>query len=252
MKTTIQIHPKYAHLSSFLTSLPERFEAEGQYIYGGKRNLIKCFQAPDGTAINVKRYAIPNLFNDFIYSWGLRAAKGKRAYDYAERLNALGIPTPEPIAYIEQRALGCIRHSYFISPQCSYPHRLYEMGNASPADYEPMAEALARFAAQMHHAGVLHLDFSPGNILWDKDEAGYHFMIVDINRMHFGDVSLEMGCRSFRRLWGPKRFFSLLARHYAAYRGADAAQVEQLVLSARARFWKHYGKSHPIEYDLEL
>ena len=44
------------------------------------------------------------------------------------------------------------------------------------------------YTAVMHEREVLHLDYSPGNILWDKDDEGYHFTVVDINRMRFGKV----------------------------------------------------------------
>lgn len=47
--------------------------------------------------------------------------------------------------------------------------------------------AFAEFTARLHEAGILHLDYSPGNILYDKIGEEYHFSLVDINRMHFGE-----------------------------------------------------------------
>lgn len=44
--------------------------------------------------------------------------------------------------------------------------------------------AFAEFTARLHEAGILHLDYSPGNILYDKIGEEYHFSLVDINRMH--------------------------------------------------------------------
>jgi len=40
MKRTIEINPKYEHLRSFISQLPERMDAEGIYLYGGRRNLM--------------------------------------------------------------------------------------------------------------------------------------------------------------------------------------------------------------------
>lgn len=248
----ITVNPKYEYLRHFLEALPDRFETEGNYIYGGKRNLIKSFLTPDGIEVNVKRYHEPNCINLLVYSSGLRSPKGIRAYKFAGVLNAKGISTPEPIAYLEKRKGGLLGQSFFISKQCSYSHLLYEMGDALPNVYEPMADALAHFTAHMHEQEVLHLDFSPGNILWDKEGDDYHFSIVDINRMRFGPVSLRSGCKSFVRLWGPKRFIQLLVRRYAELRAFDADKAESVAMKARRKFWKHYMQKREIEFKLEL
>lgn len=252
MKRTIKINEKYKSLNDYISSLPDRFEQEGTYIYGGRRNLIKCFEAPDGTQLNVKRYHEPHGPNLLIYSWGLRTPKGARAYRYAGILAEKGIDTPEAVAYIEERSCSLLGLSYLVSLQIPYPHRLYEMGDAPAEVYEPMAHALATFTAHMHEQQVLHLDFSPGNILWDKDSEGYHFMVVDINRMYFGPVSLRRGCSSFARLWGPKRFIQLLVRDYADQRHLDADEAERVALEARRKFWTHYQKKREMEFRLEL
>lgn len=246
------LNPKYEHLRTFIGQIPDVFEQEGTYIYGGRRNLIKSFHAPDGTILNVKRFQQPRLFNRLVYSLGLRRPKGLRAWLYPQRLQERGIETPEPVAYIEERRCGLLGLSFFISIQCPYERRLYEFGDALPGTYEEMAEALGGLAARMHNAGVLHRDFSPGNVLWMRDEAGFHFSLVDINRMRFGAVSCRMGCRNFSRLWGPLRFFQLMARAYARQRGFDEQQCEQWVLSERAAFWRKYVRKHGEKFRLEL
>lgn len=253
MSFNITLPSKYERWRDFLLAIPGRMDNEGTWIYGGRRNLIKSFVAPDGTVLVVKRYHKPKGLNLLVYSWGIRKPKGVRAYRYAALLNERGIETPEPVAYIENRECGFLLDSYLITLQCPYPHRLYEIGDATPEVYEPMAKALADFTAHMHEEGILHLDFSPGNILWDKDENGqYYFSLVDINRMHFGTISLETGCKSFARLWGPKAFFVLLAQEYAKDRGCSSDEAVEITLNARAKFWTRYQRHHKIEYRLEL
>ncbi len=247
-----RLNPKYEHLRSFICQLPDKMDTEGVYIYGGRRNLIKRFDAPDGTSLNVKRYKKPSFPSNIIYSTGIRKPKGERAFLYPTLLIEKGIETPEAVAYIEDRVMGLLRHSWFISIQCPYTHRLYEMGDATEEVYAPLAAALAEYCAHMHEEGVLHLDFSPGNVLWEKDSEGYHFSIVDINRMYFGKVSMEQGCRSFARLWGPKRFLQLLVRGYARLRSFDTQQAEDILMEERKRFWKRYQKKREMEFQLEL
>ena len=249
----VRINPKYEELREFILLLPTRMDTEGTYIYGGRRNLIKSFAVPHGPVLNVKRYHIPHGPNRLIYSWGLRIPKGLRAWRYPAVLKAKGISTPEAVAYLEERKCGLLGQSYFVSIQSPYSHRLYELAEAQPELYEPLARALARFTAHMHDEGVLHCDYSPGNILWDTDEAGHFvFTIVDINRMHFGQVNMKAGCRNFRRLWGPKAFFSILAREYAVARGFQPDECEKLVMDYRKRFWTHYSRHHVISFPLDL
>lgn len=253
MAINIAIADKYKDLQDFLLAIPPRMDSEGTWIYGHKRNLIKSFVAPDGTTLVVKRYHKPKGINLIVYSWGIRKPKGERAYRYASILNSRGVDTPEPVAYIEHRRCGFLLDSYLVTLQCPYPHRLYDMGDAKPEVYEPMAKALAAFTANMHDEGILHLDFSPGNILWEETEKGeYHFSLVDINRMRFGNVSMKAGCENFSRLWGPKAFIVLLTEEYARLRGFDIEKSVAIALTARRRFWKRHLKHNTVPFKVEL
>ena len=88
--------------------------------------------------------------------------------------------------------------------------------------------AFAEFTARLHEAGILHLDYSPGNILYDKIGEEYHFSLVDINRMHFGEVDIKKGCANFARLWGQTPFFILLGKEYAVREGWMKKNVMRL------------------------
>ena len=252
MHIITKIAPRYAHLETFAASMPQIFEHEGEVIYRG-RNLIKTMTAPDGTLVNVKRYHQPSGPNRLIYSWGLRESKGSRAFRYPAILAAKDIGTPDAIALVEERnSLGLLGYSYLITVHSPYPYTLYAMGDAKEGEYEALAEALGRFAAHLHEQEVLHKDFTPGNILWSHDADGYHFALVDINRMAFGPVSSKTGLATLCRLWGPKAFVRLTAESYAQARGYDVATAVQYVMERRARFWRRYGKKHTIKFKLEL
>lgn len=249
----IILNPKYEALRTYIESLPQIMDSDGTYIYGGKRNLIKLFIAPDGTRLNVKRFKKPIFPNNIIYSTGIRKPKGLRAYFYSQKLQDKGFETPESVAYIEFRnSMGIIGYSYYISLQCPYGHMLYEIGNAEEGTYEQLAKEIAGLAAKMHEAKVLHKDFTPGNILWEIINGKYHFSVVDINRMHFGYVSMKAGCLSFARLWGPKRFVSIIVREYARLRGFDADECEVITMKERSAFWKRYMEKKQPAFKLEL
>lgn len=252
MKRKVIVNPEFESMREYVDSIPRIFETEGETIYL-KRNHIKVMTAPDGTKVNVKRYRVPNGVNRYVYSLGIRKPKGLRAYLYPRRMLDRGIETPEPIAYIEERSNGLLGYCYFISVQSTYAHTMYELGDAKDGEYEDMARAFGKFTARMHDRQVLHLDYSPGNILFDREPDGtYRFSLVDTNRMYFGPVDMKRGVSAFRRLWGPKRFFVMAVREYAETRGFDTDPAEAYALRVRSDFWKRYRRKHKVEFDLEL
>lgn len=252
MSLRITINPKYEYLREFINNIPSVFEQKGSEIYH-LRNVIKVLKTPDGKKVNVKRYHIPHGPNRLIYSYGLRKPKGQRAFSYAPRLLEKGILTPEPVALIEERnAIGLLGYSYFISEQMDWGHTYYDFGNAKAGEYEEAAIALARYAANMHGKDVLHKDFTPGNILWKKDNDGYHLAIVDINRMYFRPVDIKQGLLNLKKFWGPKAFTEILVREYASCRHFNTDAALAIVMPARAKFWLHYQKKHDVPFKLEL
>ncbi|MGI6243731.1 MAG: lipopolysaccharide kinase InaA family protein [Prevotella sp.] len=250
MKITIK--PEYEHLRAYIEDIPHGFNHRGKEIYN-LRNIIKVMEAPDGQPLNVKQYHIPQGPNRLIYSWGIRKPKAQRAFEYSTILLSKGICTPKAIALIEERnALGLLRYTYFISEQISWGHTFYEFGNAQAGEYEEAARALARYAAYMHGQNVMHKDFTPGNILWKKDGEGYHFCLVDINRMHFGEVNIKMGLLNLIKFWGPKAFTEILISEYAKLRNEDPDKALAIAMPARAKFWRRYQRKHEIPFKLEL
>lgn len=239
--------PKYLSLKSFIEEIPTIFEKSGKVIYTG-RNLIKTFEIGD-LVVNVKRYAVPIFINKLAYSF-FRIPKGLRAYRYPQILLEKGVSTPEPIAYIEERKFGLIHYSYFISVQSDYSSFLYKIGDCEVDEIRELTKALALFTSDMHKKGIYHKDYSPGNILCGKKNGLYDFTLVDINRMKFGEVSLDEGCANFARLWGQPSFFKYLAEVYAKDQGADIEYCVERVMYHREKFWKAFSKRKKIEYKL--
>lgn len=245
----ILLNPKFEYLRTFVENIDTIFFTTGTIIHQG-RNTVKVFDI-DGTLINVKSYAIPNILNRFIYRW-IRKTKGNRAYNHQQILQKYGFESPERIAYIEFRSFWSIGRTYFISLQCPYQRNFYEFGNAKETQYIEPIKAFAKYIATLHKANILHKDLSPGNILFEKIEDVYHFSLIDTNRMEFCPINIPKGCKNMARLWGPKSMFILLGKEYARYREADSQECIQLILSARKRFWSRFRKRHTIKYQLEL
>ena len=102
---------------------------------------------------------------------------------------------------------------YWISPilfPCNVRFRVCSgefSDNSDISGREDILQALGVYVAELHQAGILHLDLSIGNILFEKDETGIHFCLIDINRMKFQSVDQVMGCKNFERLRGNADFF---------------------------------------------
>lgn len=236
----ICLNPKYEHLRPWLEQLPRQFDSLGCVIYQ-QRNTIRQIEV-EGLSLTVKRYCKPHLLNRIVYST-IRRPKGVRAYRNAERLTRLGIATPEPVAYIIP-GTGLIGESYLVTLTSPLTHTMYDMRDGRTEGREQLLRELGRFTARMHSAGVLHLDYSPGNILYECTDGQYRFEIVDINRMRFGRVSEQQGCENFARLWGRRSAFHCLAEGYAAELGLDAEQCYSAMLRGRERFWRHRSTEH--------
>ncbi len=244
----IILNPKYENLRPFLTHIDEHF-ATGREIHRG-RNVLRVVDGPD-FPLNVKRYRIPTLPGRIVHTF-LRPTKGRRAYYNPLKLRERGIESPEPVAYLAHKRYGLISTTYFVSRQCPYRRTFYEFANADADVNADIIRAFARFMARAHIEGILHRDLSPGNILFDRVGDTWHFSLVDTNRMHFGPVGVLQGCANFARLWGPKRFFEILAQEYAAARKADPVLCRAAILTARERYWRRYIRHHHVDYDLEF
>ena len=226
----IVINPLYKEFQTFIATLPEVFEQEGEIIFQG-RNVLKRFQIK-GISFIVKRFKRPNWINRFIYV-SFRSSKATRSYLNGLRLVEFGINTPYPVAYIEEYYWG-LSYSYYITLEekgmkeircfCS------GFGNGEPVG---VLEAFGKFTADMHKKGVLHKDYSPGNILFAYRNGEIYFSLVDINRMKFGVISEEEGYKSLNRLWFDDNGYKRVALAYAKEAGYNMEHAWE-----RIRFYK--------------
>jgi len=208
----IVINPVYKNLESFVSNIPELFDQEGELVYIA-RNQLKHFNV-EGYDVIVKRYREPHLVNRIAYTY-FRPSKAKRAYEYAFKLLKLGVDSPAPIAYIEQYKSGLLTYGYFVS--------VYEKNYSVIRDFmsgiqtdELLLKALSLYIADLHAKGILHLDMSPGNILYLKEADNYHFTLIDINRMQFlPSVSTIKRYKSFKRLAENESVLTIIAKLYA-------------------------------------
>lgn len=212
----IVISEKYERLRKFIEQIPTLFTSEGTTLHDG-RNIIKLIDC-QGERYVVKCYKTPNPFNRIIYSC-MRQTKAHRAYRHAQYMTAMGVDTPEEVAYIETRRHTLIDKTYFISRYSDYTP-LTEVTSQFPnGDSRQILSAFADFAASLHKKGILHHDFNQSNVLYKRVEDRYEFQIIDINRMSFKRVLSKRQCmRNLKRLGCPPIPFLYILEQYIEHR----------------------------------
>jgi len=235
---TIVINPTYTHLREWLEQLPTTFDHTGEIIYSA-RNQIRVMSTPDGRQVCVKRFHKPLFPNRLFYTF-CRPPKAKRAYDNSLELLHRGIGTPEPVAYLLEFPCGLLGFSYLVTLQSSLHRNFYEFQNGDISGKEDILRAFARYTAHVHEQGVYHLDYSPGNILFDQKDGEWKFEMIDINRLQFKpSISIRQGSRNFARLWGKEDLHRTIAQAYAEARNGSPDDCIREALRAREQFWRH-------------
>ena len=182
MKSLFQPHihtgANYRSFLPFIKQLPKAFtHQEGQLLYKGRNELrLLHYQ---GVELVVKSFQIPNWVNRIAYGL-FRSSKAQRSFEYAERLLQLGIGTPEPVGYYTERNGLFFHHSYYVSRRSICPYTFADLLLQPFAEEEAILQAIAHTTAQLHERGLLHKDYSRGNILFACTKERVHVEIIDL------------------------------------------------------------------------
>lgn len=181
MKKRIVINPEYERLKDFVAKLAdEGVPTEAESIYTGRNTIYRLKY--DDIELNIKSFHEPHFPNNFIYAH-LRKSKARRSYEHAMEIRRRGISTPCPVAWVETSQHGSLRKTYYVSLQSQAKRNMRQWETWPKAEAKRIVSALAHYMKNVHEAGILHHDFSPGNILWYETPDGIEFEMVDLNRI---------------------------------------------------------------------
>ena len=193
-----------------LTNIRDYFKDSKNSIHKA-RNEIKILDYENQKLV-VKAFKVPNLLNKIVYTF-FRGTKAKKSYENSLRISKF---VPQAIGYIEFRKFGLLSDSYFISEQFEYDFTIREViTEADFKDRENIFRELAKFTFLLHEDGILHKDYSPGNILIKVNKDGYEFKIVDINRMEFKDLNVDERLKNFSQLWAKDDDLKIIIDEYS-------------------------------------
>ena len=232
----VRVSEGYGDLEYWVKSLPVRWNnGEGRVIHN-RRNELREMQL-GGVDVVVKFFATPNFINRIAYGF-LRKSKAQRSFEYAMKLNELGICSPSPIAYYTERCGLLFSWSYYISKKSHCRYTFYDViDNKDLENRELYLRLVGKMTARLHQEGIYPLDYSGGNILLDEVDGELQFELVDLNRMSFGRVDLDRGCRGFERLNVEPDALKIMAQEYAKERGFEESVCIELI--QKYRWYKH-------------
>ena len=203
----------------------------------------------------------------FRYGAGLfkhtfRRGHYRRAWEAACYLTAKGIPTPEPLAYLEFGACGLIwrnalivRHLEGFQRTDHYVERLVARG-AHDAEIASFFDSLAAAIGALADAGAYHSDLTGKNVL-TKDGASFQFIDLDAVYLNV-PYTREKRMRNHVQLydtfleWLPDEMLaSFIARLAPPDADADAwiQEVRELRRVRRERaeaLWRKYGRPENV------
>ena len=221
-----KINSPYINFESFILNIRNHFDENTNSIHKA-RNELKIINHQNEDVV-VKSFKVPNLLRRIFYTI-FRDTKAKKSYDYSIKIGEF---TPAPIAYIEFYTYGLLADSYFIAKKFDYDFTIREpLLNENFKDKELIFAAFAEFTFKLHECGILHKDYSPGNILIRKDENGYLFKIVDINRMAFKELSLEERLKNFNKLWANDKDLMIIIDRYAELLNEDKNGCKNMAIA---------------------
>ena len=195
-----------------------------------RRNIIRRDEE-----VVVKQFAVPSIWRGIWYGW-FSKSKAQRSYENALRMGDL---TPAPIAYREARVFGIVRESWYACRRALCTDSFNDLIGHSEFPYrDEILYSIGEFTAEMHQKGILHRDYSGGNILFNPN--GTRVQVVDINRVRFyKHLTREQRLKNFERLNIDRRALCLIAKGYADAMGENAAEDAEYIILHR---WKKHVK----------
>ena len=156
----------------------------------------------DGKQFVVKRYNVANIFHRIRLAF--QSSRAKKNFAFAKLLGEIGVPSIQPVAWVQERVHGLRARSWFI-----YEHIDDEMSACSltdQSDVNVIDHALSQMAQNlmvMRTHRISHGDMKPPNLLHTRNGA----VLIDLDAMrqhksqHQYDRALAKDISRWMRWW---------------------------------------------------
>lgn len=227
-----------------------RFWSSGKVLASG-RNTIKIFEV-EGVEVNVKAFRKPNVVNRIAYRY-FRKSKAQRSFEYATKLLELGVGTPKPIAYAENKDWSGLKDSYYASEQLRAKLTYRELVEIPDfPDRENILRQFTAFSYRLHQLGIEFKDHSPGNTLIVEEANGqYSFFLVDLNRMEFHQqMPFDLRMKNLSRLTPHREMVKTMSNEYAKLSGESESQIFEALWKKTSDFQYRFHRKRRLKKKL--
>lgn len=163
-------------------ALPDALISQGESLKnGGSATVVRV--PVGGRMLLVKRYNMKNLSHRLKRFW--RPSRAWHSWREGNRLELLGINTPQPLAIVENRWCWLRGRAWLVTEYCSGEDILSAFKpwlDSSPPATQLLA--LQRLFAALISARISHGDFKGTNVLWDEARCSWSLIDLDAMRQH--------------------------------------------------------------------
>lgn len=214
--------------SSYLKIIQD-FDVLGEKIYEGDRNILKKFELENGEKVVIKCFKKPNFINQFVYG-NFRASKAKRSYFNAKKLEEIGVKTPKPLLFLEEKSILLFGKSYYVCEYVPYDYTIRKiLDKKADEESELVLKQYAQVMFLLHQKKVTFIDNTPGNFLVKKENNQFQIYLVDLNRMKFDSVSKTERIKNLAKITDQKEHIDSISTYYAELCNWDVAQTKKMV-----------------------
>lgn len=156
---------------------PDAWMARGVALKRGNTSTVARVGI-DGRLLVVKRYNIKDRLHALSRCW--RPSRAWHAWREGHRLRLMGVPTPAPLALIEERFGPLRRRAWLVTEHCPGPDLLTHLGpHVSGQPPAAEAAALPRLFRTLHRERISHGDMKATNLLWHDEDVA----LIDLDAM---------------------------------------------------------------------
>lgn len=171
---------------------PDRWVETGHPLKRGNTCTVSRVEL-DGRQLVIKRYNLKHFAHALSRAW--RPTRAWHSWREGHRLALFGIPTPKPLALIEERWGPLRARAWLVTEYCGGPDLLAHLR----ADEEPTpaeAASLKTLFDTLYRERISHGDLKATNLLWDGNRA----LLIDLDalRQHATIASFKRAWRSDR------------------------------------------------------
>ena len=167
-----------------ITARLDEIMAQGRILKDGKTSFVSRVTL-GGVEVVIKRYNRKGLLHAIRHT--IKGSRAMRSWLNANRLALLGIPTPRPLAYVDQYRGLLLHHSYFIT-EFVHGKGLYAVlrdRDASQSQKQRLVDEAIQTMDRMASHGISHGDLKHTNILCQGDAV----VLIDLDGMRVGGLA---------------------------------------------------------------